>query len=404
MDQLSGTTARADVGRSGVLAALCVTTTVSYGILYYAFTVLHPDITRDTGWSGTAVTWAFSAGSLAGAVAGIGVGRVIQRVGPRWVMTGASALGTAALVGVAVAPAYPVFLVCWLFVGVATSGLFYPPAFAALTGWFRERRVQAITTLTLAAGFASTIFAPVTEALRDELGWRDTYLVLAAGLGLVTLPLHALALRPAWPGVARGRTPHRDRDVLASPAFLLLTTGCTLVVVAEFSSLVHLVGLLTDRGLSPSLAAWALGLGGAGQVAGRLFFPWLVRSVPPRPRAVAVTLGIAGTVAVLAVVPGPAAVLVAASIAAGVARGLFTLVTATVVADHWGPERYAAINGVFNAPLTVGTALAPAAGALLLAWTGSYTGAYTVLAVLAGLGGLLLSLPAAARAAQTSAA
>ena len=42
------------------------------------------------------------------------------------------------------------------------AGVFYPPAFAALTGWYGPDRVRALTALTLAAGFASTIFAPLT--------------------------------------------------------------------------------------------------------------------------------------------------------------------------------------------------------------------------------------------------
>ena len=44
-------------------------------------------------------------------------------------------------------------------------GLFYPSAFAALTGWYGPQRVQALTALTLAAGVASTIFAPLASAL-----------------------------------------------------------------------------------------------------------------------------------------------------------------------------------------------------------------------------------------------
>ncbi|MDP3890380.1 MFS transporter, partial [Nocardioides sp.] len=172
--------------------------TVSYGVLYYAFTVLAPAISVDTGWSATAVTAAFSAGSLTGAVAGIAVGRLLQRRGPRLVMTAGSALGAAAIALVALAPSYPVFVAAWLLVGLASSATFYPPAFAALVHWFGSGRVRAITTLTLVAGFASTIFAPLTAALGEGLGWRATYLALAALLLIVTMPAHALALRLPW--------------------------------------------------------------------------------------------------------------------------------------------------------------------------------------------------------------
>ena len=148
-----------------VLVALCVTEIVSYGSLYYAFTVLAPRIAHDTGWSTVAVTAAFSVGSLVGAACGIPVGRLLQRFGPRPVMSIGSVVAAGAIALVATAPSLSGFFAAWVLVGISTSGLYYPPAFAALTGWFGSRRVQAITTLTLAAGFASTIFAPLTSAL-----------------------------------------------------------------------------------------------------------------------------------------------------------------------------------------------------------------------------------------------
>ena len=151
--------------RQQALAALCVTEIVSYGVIYYAFPVLAGQIVAGTGWSRAAVTAAYSAGNLAGALAGVPAGRLLQRYGPRPVMTAGSVLGALSVAGIAVASSYGWFLAAWLAAGVASAGLFYPPAFAALTGWYGPRRVQALTTLTLAAGFASTIFAPLTSAL-----------------------------------------------------------------------------------------------------------------------------------------------------------------------------------------------------------------------------------------------
>lgn len=366
-----------------MLAALCVTVTVSYGVLYYAFTVLAPEISRDTGWSRTAVTAAFSTGSLVGALAGIGVGRLLQRRGPRLVMTGASLLAAAAIALVGLAPSYPAFLAAWLLVGTASAGTFYPPAFAALTHWFGTGRVRAITSLTLVAGFASTIFAPLTAALGQELGWRGTYLAFAGLLLLVTVPAHALTLDLPWvadvsPGHARA-----DRDVLMSRRFLLVSASGTLAALAMYASLVNLVPLLLDHGLSLQSAAWALGLSGAGQVAGRLLYPTLDRRMAAHSRAAAVIAVMAGTLVAVALVPGPVWLVMAIVVVAGAARGLFTLVGATVVADHWGSERYAALNGVYHAPVGIAAAVAPALGAGVAALTGSYAALFGVLAALA---------------------
>ena len=78
------------------LAALCVTEITSWGVLFYAFPVLAPAITRDTGWSTGAITAAFSAALIIAALGGIPVGRALDRHGPRALMTGGSALAVLA--------------------------------------------------------------------------------------------------------------------------------------------------------------------------------------------------------------------------------------------------------------------------------------------------------------------
>ncbi len=380
--------------------ALCVTEIVSYGVIYYAFPVLASQVAAGTGWSRAAVTAAYSAGNLVGAVAGIPAGRLLQRNGPRGVMTAASVLGAASVAGIAAAPSYWWFLAAWLAAGAASAGLFYPPAFAALTVWYGPRRVQALTALTLAAGFASTIFAPLTSALAGQVSWREVYLILAAVLAAVTIPAHALALRLPWPprSGAPALTPSHeekaaafaaDRQVLASRAFLQLVTAATLCAFAQYAALVNLVPLLTGRGLSPPLAAWALGLGGAGQVAGRLCYRALDARTGVRGRATVIIAAGSAVTLLLGLLPGPAALLVTASVIAGAVRGVFTLTEATLVADQWGAGRYAVINGVFNAPVTAAGAIAPTVGAGIAALTGSYPAMFVMLAAVAATGAAL---------------
>lgn len=368
--------------RSRALAALCVTEIVSYGVLFYAFPVLASDITADTGWSRTAITAAYSAGNLIGALAGVPAGRLIDRHGPRPVMTAGSVLGAAAAAGIAAAPSFGWFVAAWLLAGVAMAGLFYPPAFAALTGWYGPDRVRALTTLTLAAGFSSTIFAPLTAALAGHLSWRSVYLVLGAVLAAITIPAHGLALGLPWPQPPRSQPGgvSRNRQVLTSRVFLLLAAAMTLSAFAQYAVIVNLVPLLTGRGMSATEAAWALGLGGAGQVAGRLCYPALAAHSSVRGRALAVMAAGAVTIGTLGVLPGPAALLIAASVLAGAVRGLFTLLEATAISDRWGPAGYASLNGVFSAPLTAAIAFAPTAGVALAGGLGGYPALFLALA------------------------
>jgi MFS family permease len=185
--------------RRGVLWALCLTEIVSWGVLYYAFAVLGHTIADDTGWPLATLTGLFSAALIVSGVVGIYTGRVIHRHGPRWVMTAGSVLAAVALLVIATAPTLPVFAAGWIVAGIAMAGVLYAPAFAAITVWFGADRVRALTAVTLVAGLASTVFAPLTAGLADHLSWRHAYLVLAAVLAVLTIGPHAILLRPSWP-------------------------------------------------------------------------------------------------------------------------------------------------------------------------------------------------------------
>ncbi|WP_369137876.1 MFS transporter [Modestobacter versicolor] len=381
-----------------VLAALCVSEVVSWGVLYYAFPVALASITADTGWSASATTAAFSGGLVVSALAGIPVGRWLDRAGPRRVMTAGSLLAGPAVAGIALAPTLAWFVAAWLVAGMAMAATFYQAAFAAVTRWYGPGRVRALTTLTLVAGLASTVFAPLTSVLLDQLSWRATYLVLAVVLVVVTVPLHALALTPAW--TPAREHPHRDavpasvRSIVTSPGFLLLSGALTLTAFGMYSASLTLIPLLTGRGMSASLAATTLGLLGAGQLLGRIGYAPLTARTTPTTRTVAIVAASALAIGLLAAVPGPVPLLVALAVFAGAARGAATLLAATVVADRWGSDRYGALSGWFAAPITAAAALAPWAGTALAETLGSYP------AMLTGLAGLAAVAAVAAAASS----
>lgn len=383
-------------GLRRVLAVLCVTEITSWGILYYAFPVLSPAITADTGWSGTATMAAFSAGQVTAALVGIPLGRALDRIGPRWLMTGGSLLGVASLVVLASARSLAVFWLAWLVAGVAMAGVLYQPAFAALTHWWGDRRVVALTAVTLVAGLASTVFAPLTAVLEGPLDWRQTYLVLALVLALVTVPAHAVGLRAPWPRTAHGADPveaaARSRAIVRSRSFVLLVLAMTLGGLAVYAVIFATVPLVTERGFSTETAALALGIGGVGQVCGRLTYRPLVALAPSATvRGVLVLAGAAVMAAVLAVVPGPLALMLGLFWLTGSARGLFTLLQATAVSDRWGAQGFGGLNGILSAPAMLAAASAPWLVAVCADALGSHDHVVLVLAGVAGLAALSMT-------------
>ncbi|CAO0826740.1 MFS transporter [Streptomyces microflavus] len=372
-----------------VLPALCATQIISWGIVYYAFPVLNPQITTATGWPAGATTAAFSLGLVVSAIAGIRVGRILDHRGPRAVMTTGSALGVTSLLIVATAPNLPLFTAGWALAGLAMAATFYQPAFAALTRWWAPDHIRALTIVTLAGGLASTVFAPLTAALAEHLTWRHTYLVLAGILAL-TIPTHALALRAPWPdapttpapGAAPG-TEHADvREVTRSRPFLLLATAFTLSGFAMYAVLIALVPLLLERGYTTTQAAWALGIGGAGQTLGRTLYATLARRTTATTRTTTLIALGAITTAAFAAVPGPYALIIAMSITAGMVRGNLTLLQATAITDRWGTTHYGRLSGLLTAPAHTATALAPFAGAALAMPLGGYEPLFLLLTAL----------------------
>jgi MFS family permease len=388
-------------GLRRALVTLCVTETTSWGILYYAFPVLAGRISAGTGWSLTRLTAAFSLGLVVSAVLGIGVGRWLDRHGPRWLMTGGSALAAVSVVGVALAPTFGWFVTAWAVSGVAMSAVLYPAAFAALTRWYGDRRVHALTVLTLAAGLASTIFAPITAGLASHLDWRSIYLVLAGLLAVVTVPAHLLGLRLPWPQrplPPASTTAHAPRRVLRSRAFLTLVVSFGLMSLTSYVVVVNLVPLLGERGIGPGTAAVVLGVGGVGQVLGRLGYGPLARRLGVRARTLVVLVTVALTTGLLGVLTWLPA-LVAVALLAGMVRGIVTLLQATAVTDRWGARDYGTLSGVLAAPFTFTTAVAPFLGAALAVVLGSYAAMLVAMAAV-GLAGATLSLGSVPRTGQ----
>jgi MFS family permease len=376
----------------GGLAALCITQTTGWGVLYYALIAAVRPISADTGWDPALVTGAFSAGLLVSAAAGIAVGRILDRSGPRTLMISGSLIGVLALVLVALAPNLPVFFAAWLLAGTAQAAVLYQPAFTVISRWYGPARVRPLTVLTLVAGFASTIFAPVTAALSSAFGWRGAFLILAGMMGLVTVPLHARYLNRSWatgaPGsqVAGGNA--MARNVRRSPEFLGLQALMVLLCLGLYTVTLNIIPLLMEKGADYAAAALGLGLVGAGQVGGRLLFA----AIPPGARLPVITGTAAAALLLLAALTGPIPMLAAAGMLAGAVRGCQTLLQATIVGDRWGTRNLGTLQGVFAAPLTAVTAIAPAAGPLLATWFGSYTAMACAMAALAAAAAIIAAV------------
>lgn len=385
-------------GLRRVVWTLSITEITSWGVLYYAFAVLSSSIVKDTGWSQVSVTAAFSTGLVVSGVVGIVLGKRLDRFGPRRIMTTGSVLAVVAVLILAAAPSFAVFVVGWIVAGAAMAGVLYAPAFAALTRWGGDRRIPALTTLTLVAGLASTVFAPLAAGLEGVSSWRVAYVVLAVLLAVVTIPLHWWGLDHPWrPAPLRTIDEGRGNEARTLPFAVLVLTG-TISAFVVYAAIINLVPLLEERGLTTTQAAFGLAIGGIGQVVGRLFYARLAALTSPVSRMVIVIFAISASTALLAIAPAVVWILFVASALVGVFRGIFTLIQATAVSDRWGAARFGHLNGILTAPVLLVAAIAPFAGAALADIAGGQQEAFLWLAAL----GLVSAVTAAWTGTQRS--
>jgi len=361
-----------------VVATLCITETVTWGIVYYGFPVFLRPMEEALGASRVAITGAFSLGLAASALCALPVGRWLDRHGPRGLMTLGSCLGTVLCLAWAQVDSLPALYAVWLGLGFAMAATLYEPAFAAVVAWFASGgRDRALLTLTLAAGLASTIFMPIEAWLLQRLGWRATITVLAIVLGVITIPLHALMLRrpPADVEPAPGpsaRPATRSFTLSAAtrtPVFWVLAVAFVVGNFATVSVTVHLIPYLTDRGYAPAVAAMMIGWMGAMQLPGRLFFVPVAAWLGPR----WVTAGVfAAQAAALAQLPLVLPTLVPFVMMLGAANGMSTLARASSIAEIFGARHYGAISGAVALGANGARAVGPVGASLLVLALGSY--------------------------------
>jgi MFS family permease len=371
----------------GIVGALSVTETVSWGVLYYAFAVFLLPMRRELGFSTAELTGGFSLALLVSAVAGIAVGRYLDRRSPRGLMTVGSIVATALVIAWSQVDGLAAFYAVWIAIGVVMAVLLYEPAFTVLAKWFPDAadRRRAMTALTLVAATSSFIFLPLSQALVDAYGWRDALLVLAVVLGVITSPLHAFALRraptprPAAPR-ERAHRPVTARHALRSARFWLLTTAFVLGTFTGIAMTVHAIPFLLERGYGAPFAAFAVGLIGISQIPGRVLFAIAGARLPPELNISAVFILIASGIAVVVGVDATAPV-IAGFVLLGMGNGMATLARATAIADLYGGASYGTINSIAAA----GTTTARAAGPVVAAVYAAAVGYAPLLWTLAGI-------------------
>ncbi len=343
--------------------------------------------------------WAFAALSAAlfiGSLLAPTAGRLADRYGAGVVMTAGSAAAAAALAACALAPERWSFAAALVAMEIASCFVLYATAFVAIVQIGSAGAARSITHLTLIAGFASTLFWPLTSALHAHLDWRQVYLIFAGVNLLICLPIHAWLARlgrrrsmrlaaAAVPGTVEAAGAAVD-PARASLVFALMLAGFAITGFVLSSVLIHMVPLLTGLGLGTA-GVLVSTFFGPSQVAsrlvnmvfgGRLRQTWLAVIAAGFLTAGLVLL--VGTAPQVAGTAPPVAGIAAFVILFGLGSGLLSIVAGTLPLEVFGRNGYGARVGWTSAARQFTAAFAPFVFALMLAGT-TTTAALTVLAL-----------------------
>ncbi len=369
-----------------IVAALGVTQVIGYGTLYYAFPIAVPAISQTHDVSETWLYGVFSVGMLLGGMVAPRVGRAMDRYGAPRVMMAGSALVAGLLALIPLTPGWLGITALLLALQLVSVTVLYDGAFATLALLRGAGARRAITHLTLIAGFASTVFWPLTGQMIAVLGWQTTYGVFAALHLVLALPLHG------WLTAVAARQRAVERTTVAAPkpesapppmarpgaparaAFWMVAVGFAVrgMVIAAIG--VHMVPLLTATGLGSAAYLVAMVMG-PSQVAIRATDALFWKALHPVDvaliSAVALPLALGALLVAGWLEQGQIAAAVLFSMLFGVGQGLSSIVHGTLPLALFGSVGFGQLLGRLSAVRSTLAAVAPFLFAVLMAWAGA---------------------------------
>jgi sugar phosphate permease len=397
-----------------VLVCLCCAGFSRQGPALATLSIFIEPLTREFGWSRTALSGAVSLGGVMAALVTPLIGPLLDRRGSRLVLSLAVLVNGVALILLSLTPSLLVFYLLYCIARMNWAGPFDIGIYGALNNWFVARRAFATSIVVLAqmAGLAAMPLIAQFAIVHD--GWRAGWLAL----GAVTL---LVGFVPAWLFLARrpedlGLSPDgvtaaasasspalpearfSRAQAVRTPAFWLLMLYTVLVYPVQAGVSLHQAPHFIERGIDATTAAAIVGsfslMSGLAAMACGL----LPRRLPIRfPMALVGILLALGTLLMISVSSAGDGYFAAALFGLGVG-GVLTLLP-IAWADYFGRANFGAIRGLALSAQVVAQACGPLLSGALRDLTGNYALSLYCFAALS-----MLSVAAALAARRPAAA
>jgi MFS family permease len=405
-----------------ITAIAVITMAQIYGIRH-SFSVLFPYILQEFHWERGSTALMFSINILFyGFLAPVAGSLCIRWKSKNVILIGISVL-TLSAAGIALASELWHFYVLFglmMPVGTALSGM--PLLMPTLANWFITRR-GLVFGLGQVGGGLSFVYGIFVNYVISHLGWRTAYLVLAATLVAILLPLYVFFFysSPGEKGLSAYGTsdeespetpqtavPLSDFDgrtftqtLMAYQLWLLVLSMFLFWGVGTYLVMAHQVRFAIDQGYSSMFAASVFALFGLFMAAGQISGFISDRIGRESTIALGTLLAIVALIAIISV-KGTSKpwLLYVHSMCLGYGSGLFTVAIYAGTADLFSGKYFGAVAGFVLTGMGVGGAIGPWLGGKIFDLTGSYTNAFILCIICYGLSLVAFVIAAPRKAAE----
>jgi MFS family permease len=376
-------------------------------IIGFSFGVFFKPLSDEFNWSRAEVSLAFSLSLLVLSATLPVVGRLVDKYGARKVI-----LPSAVLFGLTLASFYFLtaslwhFYAVYLVLGAAGSGTAAVPYYKVIANWFDKRRGLALGLTMAGAGLGFFVMPTLSYVLISAVGWRLAYVIIGVTVIVVTISVVGPFLRetPQSMGLRSDDEVASEQNVAAlkynsgltvkeawfSATFWVMCTALFLVSLALNGCLIHLVPLLTDRGISPKTAALSASVLGGATLLGRLGTGFLLdRFFAGNVAIVFFSLGALGVLMLWTGAGGWLSFLVAILLGLGI--GAEGDIMPYLVSRYFGLRAFGEIYAYVLAIYTLGAVVGPILMGFAFDATGSYDLVLIPFLVVTLAGALLLT-------------
>jgi MFS family permease len=377
-----------------VLAATFLATAAAAGIRG-SFGVYVKPLEAEFGWDRAAISGVAALSLLCFGLAQPLIGRLIDRYGPRGVLTGSLlVLGAGVFATASVQHLWQLYLAYGILVSLAAGGPSMATISSVAARWFETRRGLVIGLAMSGVSTGQVVLIPAAMWLTATFGWRAGYAALGAIVVVVALPVVWRFVRDdpaiigslpfgATPdkgdGAHAALAPERSTDVLSAVRTLpfWLLAGSYFVCGYSTSGLVdtHVVPYAIEHGVPNMAAASALGLMGAVNTLGAIAAGYVADRYGRR-NPLAITYFVRGlSLLWLLAVRDPAALHVFA-VVFGLSYIATVPPTTALTADLFGRKSVGTIFGWIFLTHQLGAAAGSLVGGVVYELTGNYGPAF----------------------------